>query len=360
MHSTKSNELVESFELVQATEEDMHLPAYDHTHLSSINTCPTWGIVRRSMRLKMPGSARAMALEAGSAAHDAFAAVKLYQYMYVQAKGGKELLIADWNGLRLFGAERLSHLMDSVSKTATTRTNLISFALEALYTSGFYDDPMDKKRTVTKISEALIVYIDRWDLERYPIWVADKTDPKSLIGVEIPVNMKLTIKPTMTGPDMVIRYTGRLDGLLLDDNKPFVVDDKTGARIDDAWLAQWLLSHQITGYCLCAGVLVKEPVYDAHVIGMSIPAAKEIVMTVRQENVKRNTRMFKDWANWVHHTVKMDEEFKDRPETAPMYTHSCNRYFHPCSLLPFCSEDEEGRKQMLTELEHDPWDVLDD
>ena len=159
---------------------------------------------------------------------------------------------------------------------------------------------------------------------------------------------------------MVIRYTGKLDGLLLDNGEPFVLDDKTGARIDEAWLSQWILSQQITGYCLCASVLVKQTVFKAHVIGMSIPAAKDLMMTVRQENVTRNERMFKDWANWVYHTVKMDEEFRDRPAEAPMYTHSCNRYFRPCSLVPFCAEDSvEGRNQILTEMEHDPWDVLD-
>ena len=69
-----------------ATDDDAHLPAYDHTKLSAINTCPTWGILRYSHHKCMPGSTRAMALEAGSAAHEAFAAVRLYQFNSYQAK----------------------------------------------------------------------------------------------------------------------------------------------------------------------------------------------------------------------------------------------------------------------------------
>ena len=44
--------------------------AYDHTKLSAINTCPTWGILRYTMHKTMGGSSRAMALEAGGAAHE--------------------------------------------------------------------------------------------------------------------------------------------------------------------------------------------------------------------------------------------------------------------------------------------------
>ena len=68
-----------SLETRMATDEDKHLPTYDHTKLSAINTCPTWGILRYTHHKKMPGSSRAMALDAGSAAHEAFSAVRLYR-----------------------------------------------------------------------------------------------------------------------------------------------------------------------------------------------------------------------------------------------------------------------------------------
>ena len=41
------------------------LEAFDYTKWSAINTCPTWGITRYQMNLRVPGGGRALALEAG-------------------------------------------------------------------------------------------------------------------------------------------------------------------------------------------------------------------------------------------------------------------------------------------------------
>jgi hypothetical protein len=72
---------IDKVNLRLTTDADMHLPAYDNTKLVAINTCPTWGILRYSMHKTMsaPGVTRAMALEMGSAAHEVFAAVRLWQ-----------------------------------------------------------------------------------------------------------------------------------------------------------------------------------------------------------------------------------------------------------------------------------------
>ena len=39
---------IKSISTRMATEDDAHLPAYDHTKLSAVNTCPTYGIIRYS------------------------------------------------------------------------------------------------------------------------------------------------------------------------------------------------------------------------------------------------------------------------------------------------------------------------
>ena len=56
---------------------DRSLEAFDNTKWSAINTCPTWGITRYQMHLRMPGGGRALALEAGHALHEVFAFVRL-------------------------------------------------------------------------------------------------------------------------------------------------------------------------------------------------------------------------------------------------------------------------------------------
>jgi len=139
-----------------------------------------------------------------------------------------------------------------------------------------------------------------------------------------------------------------------------VCEDKTGARLDDSWLAQWILSHQITGYCLASSVFVGEPVHKARVTGMKIPIAKNIVDTVRDETVNRNELMYTKWAEWFIHSVLLFEDSMEDPLRAPMYTTSCNRYFNACSFLPFCAcGDDVEKSEILAGMEVDEWNPLE-
>lgn len=136
-----------------ATEQDNHIPAYDNTRLVAINTCPTWGITRYQMHKTMsaPGN-RQMALEMGTAAHDVFAAVRLWQLRAYQERP----VLADFHGPRLFGAARYQRMLEAVNSAEDPRTCSLQFCLEALETSGFYDDPSDRRRTMTNLEEGCI------------------------------------------------------------------------------------------------------------------------------------------------------------------------------------------------------------
>ena len=68
---------IASIKCTPALEEHDGIPAYDNTRLVAINTCPVWGAVRYGLGLAMPSRSRAMALEAGSACHEVFAAARL-------------------------------------------------------------------------------------------------------------------------------------------------------------------------------------------------------------------------------------------------------------------------------------------
>ena len=54
--------------------ENLH--AFDFTKMSAINTCPTWGIIRYGYHKVFSTTSGAMALEAGSACHEVFAAAR--------------------------------------------------------------------------------------------------------------------------------------------------------------------------------------------------------------------------------------------------------------------------------------------
>ena len=354
-----------SLDMRMATDEDKDLPAYDHTKLSAVNTCPTWGILRYVLHKRMPNSTRAMALEAGSASHEGFAAVRLYQYKAFQVKSKAQRDNLEFHGHRLFGEDRYSRIHDVLSEGATNRTNAINFALEAVESCGFYDDITDGRRTISNIEEALIAYIDAYDMERYPIWIRDEKDPETDIGIEIPYDIVVNIRYRNGGPMVeyieppTVRFTGKLDGLHYNKDELIVIEEKTGARLDDSWLSQWVLSHQITGYCLAATTFTGLPCNHALVSGMRIPIGKVPAEGIRKEYVPRSPLMFEKWANWFVTTISTIDQYKDDVTDAPMYTHSCTRYFRSCSFLPLCACDTvEEKLQVIDEMEHDEWDVL--
>tara|TARA_R100001594_G_scaffold149616_1_gene207968 strand:- start:642 stop:1754 length:1113 start_codon:yes stop_codon:yes gene_type:complete len=356
-----------------ATNEDSHLPAYDHTKLSAVNTCPTWGILRYSHHKKMPGEARAMALEAGSASHEAFAAIRLYQYKYFQAKSETQRDIAKAAGIRLFGNDRYQRICSVLSETATHRTNAINFAIESIESTDFYDDIGDSRRTLSNISESIIAYIDAYDMERYPIWERNPEDPNSDIGIEIPFDIVVSVEwdnamfpiaidgNNLTSKTIECRFTGKLDGLHWNKDKLIVIENKTGARLDDSWLAQWILSHQITGYCIAAATFTNISCLHALVSGMRIPIGKVPAEGIRKELVPRSSILFEKWANWFVTSVETEQQWRNNVVDAPMYTHSCNRYFRSCSFLPFCAaESVNEKKQIIEEMDIDEWSPLHD
>ena len=355
-----------SLNMRMATDEDAHLPAYDHTKLSAINTCPTWGILRYSMHKRMPNASRAMALEAGSASHEGFAAVRLYQYQAFQAKNPIQKDNVEFHALRLFGEERYRRMHKTLSDGATHRTNAINFTIEAVESSEFYDDLSDTRRTISNISESLIAYIDAYDFERYPIWIRDPEDATTDIGIEIPFDIVVDIEYAFHDDDVCTitdkfqaRFTGKLDGLHYNKGELIIIEEKTGARLDDSWLSQWILSHQITGYCLASTTFTSLPCNHALVSGMRIPIGRIPSEGIRREYVPRSPLMFEKWANWFVTTINIENQYKDNVVDAPMYTHSCNRYFRSCSFLPFCACDSvEEKKQVIEEMENDEWNPL--
>ena len=91
----------------------------------------------------------------------------------------------------MYGDDRYERIISVLSNGATERSNVVSLALEAHYSSGFYDDPGDKRRTVSNIADCLINYVDRWNMTRYPIWYSDDT-LDCHVGIEIRFDLLIT------------------------------------------------------------------------------------------------------------------------------------------------------------------------
>jgi hypothetical protein len=363
------NEKPVSVSVRLATPDDAHLETYDNTKLSAVNTCPTWGIVTYQMHLVNAQRGRAMPLEAGSACHEVFAAVRLWQLWKYDLPPVHDLNRADtpelihplvlFHGDRLFPNGRFKDMLEEVKPGEDERTNCLNFCLQALYSSGFYDDPYDTRRTMANLEEAMIMYIDRWDFKRMPIWIRDINDPQSDIGIEIAFDVVITYT-FPDGSERSYRFTGKLDGIQWRDAILHAGENKTASRLDDAWRLSFEMSSQVTGYCLAATVFTQHTVDRAVVWGVSIPLPKTYDQGgLVSEHVRRPSHMFAHWFDWFLYSVRVYETYRNDPTNAPKFTHSCNRYFRACSLIPFCTADDEEQQLALSEMVHHEWTPLD-
>lgn len=332
---------------------DASLRAYSHSMLNSIATCPTKGLVNYHANKVMAQGGRAMALEAGSAAHEAYAAARVWQLWKHQGLDDH----ARHHGERLFGERFKSMVIAAQEAGEDKRAAMLRFCLEAFYTAGFYDDPADKRRTFTNIEEALIAYLDRFDFRRN-VWVADRDDPTAPVGIEIPIDVTLTYV-TNDGEMFQLRFIGTADGVTVSSNGDLRLEEnKTASRLGEAWSMSFHTSHQQTGYMIGLSTMLGQSVSEAAVHGMCIPLPRSYdaggLMT---ETVRRTPAQMQDFLSWVLHIVQIIDMYGDDPVMAPKYTGACNKYFRPCSLIPLCASDEEDRRDyfdMMADRELSP------
>lgn len=329
---------------VRATSDsEKSLHPYSHSRLTSMNQCPTFGVV--SAQRMYNTTARAMALEAGETMHRVFAAIRVWQLATVNRlpKHAAE------TGKRIFGPSVWSQIWAEHDHTLEHRHDLMNVAFKALHTTDWYDEPSDNVRTMSNMELATITYIDEVlpYMEDLPIWVEDRKNPKSRVGIEQTFDVVLIFSDGTK-----IRYIGTIDGLCIDrgfNNRASLQENKTASRMDEGWRTSFDLSNQITGYMATSTSVFGFPVLHGSVYGLKIKPSNrgEDVFILP---VSRTEEQILHWGRWVLHTVRLYEQYRDDFENAPRYTHSCNRYFRPCSLVPFCADTSEGRKLQWADM----------
>lgn len=335
-----------------AATTDTSLTPYSHSMLNAIATCPTQGLVTYVANKIIAKGGRAMALEAGSAAHEAFAAARLWQVGRVQ--GFEDHMTH--HGVRLFGEDRYgSMIMAAADGGDDTRNAMLRFCLDAFYTCGFYDDPSDRRRTFTNIEEALIAYLDRFDFKR-DVWIADKADPTAAIGIELPIDFTVEFNgsPRLGDEEQLmtrIRFIGTADGVTVKGDEYRLEENKTASRLGEAWSSSFWTSHQVTGYMIGMQACYGLPITKAGVHGMSIPLPRSYdaggLMT---EVVSRLDTQFTDFITWLLHQTSVIETYGHAPYDAPKNTGACNKYYRACSLIPLCASAREDRIEMFNEM----------
>lgn len=334
--------------------QEQHLPIYDNTRLVAVNTCPRWAAVRYGHnKVFGSGTSRALALEAGAACHHAFAAIRLFQLYNTHKEH------ALYHAKRLFPRDDAWQAFIQVIKSENLDEYMIMNELcgLALEYSQYYDDPGDKRRTLVNMEEALAKYTSRYDITK-PIWVKDDKDPTALVGIEIPFDLLLTYKDPDTTREA--RFVGRIDGISVNNDKLVLEENKTTSQINASWIAQWHMSHQVTGYMIAVSTLAMQQCQDADIMGLAIPQPRQSAYDgLIVEGTKRNPTQINNWLKWFFTSVAEFNHAKDDWFNASMYTHSCTRYFRECSLIPLCSAERDEQEQIFNnEMAEQVWNPL--
>lgn len=356
MPETSTPEVTATFRM--ATKDDSDLETYDHTKLSAVNVCPTWGIVRYQMHKTMAGTGRSMPLEAGHAMHEVFSWVRLCtlgNQLENKPEGFADECVA-YHGRRLFGETRYNHIRDVARDAEDLSDATRRGAIAVLDTSGFYDDPRDKRRTMSNLEECAYAYINRWRWD-HPVWMRDPEQPTSDVGIEIPFDVVVEISGLDIHP---FRLTGRIDGIHWDALSRLTVhDNKTASRLGDAWSQSQYINHQYTGYCVAASCFTQDVVNYCDVLGLAIPLPKSYDYGgFDRVSITKHLHHIRRWVHWLSHTVLLTRVWANDPIHAPKYTHSCNRYFRACMLIPYCDGDDEEQRRILEEMVVDEWSPL--
>jgi len=231
------------------------------------------------------------------------------------------------------------------------RDQLLELCFAVLQTSGWKDDAKDQTRTMTNMELASICYVDEHlpKMDNWPIYVRDTSNPRSLVGIEQVFDVTLTYEDNKE-----IRYVGTIDGLVTKKttSEYFLDENKTASRLSDAWRNAFDTRHQLTGYCAASTSVFgfDKPIYRTRVTGLRIKPSNKGEDVYPFEAKVRTVKDIDHWCTWVREMVETYERFRDDYENATRYTHSCNRYFRPCSLLPFCADTAEGRQLAFNEL----------
>jgi hypothetical protein len=297
------------------------------------------------MQRQYPQHARAMALEAGDAMHQFFAAMRVWQMHKMQKLTDHAKVTGD----RIFSEPRWKSIWASAMKRKGDIDQIGQLVVDVLNTSGFYDDPGDATRTISNMQTAAMVYAKETYpyLHAWPIWVEDHKSPLKPTGVEQVFDCVLEYTDGKR-----VRFIGTLDGILCNSvraNRITMADNKTASRMDKAWVEAHKTRHQFTGYMACGMAIFGIQMWHARIYGCKIkPTFRG--EDVHVEPISRTKEDIQHWANWVRRQVDIFEEYQLDWEHAERRTHSCNRYFRPCALIPFCADTADGRREQWDQM----------
>jgi len=281
-----------------------------------------------------------MALDAGSAMHEVFAAFRLWQLYRLQGLYDH----FQFHGVRLFGQLRMETCFE---ERPDQRDELLAFCFNILNSGSFYDSPDDNVRTMSNMEDTTIRYCDSMlaVADRNPVWVKDRNDPTALVGIELAFDMVV---------DDEIRYIGTIDGMAERTDHIRLEENKTASRLDEAWRDSFQVKFQPTGYTVAARLLTgRDDIEKTKIIGVKLKQTRSMEDMLSFE-VYRDNDAIRNWYNFLWFVHRLSLEYENDPLHAPQFTHSCNRYFRPCGFIDLCSASPDDQLDMYENMEETP------
>ena len=339
---------------VRPTTKDEHgsMPYVTSSMVEAVVTCPKWGIVHNVLRKRFTTGYRQMALEAGSLMHEVFSVYNLYQI----AKTQNLLDHAVHHGQILFPNGRFDALnfTSIVNGDYSQMRMLEKLAYTVIGSSDFYDEVTDKNRTLANLEHCSIELANYFLMNHvnFPIWIKDLNDPTKEIGIEKSLDVVFDI---CLGDNTIrsLRFIGLADVLYHRVNGEVKLGEyKTTSSMNDGWTEAFRTRNQLSAYYGALGAHFDNVAEEIILTGSTIPVRKTTV-SVQHFNVDRTEQSVFDFLRTALFAMDQINAYKDNPVIAPMFTHSCNRYFRPCALLDLCTAEVSDQYVMLEQMKID-------
>jgi len=332
--------------LPEEIEADM--PYVTSSMVEALNTCPRWGLINNVQSRSFTTGYRQMALEAGSLMHDVFAAFNFYSLAVTQELPEH----ANYHASQLFGKDRWDFI-DFTNLVKKKSNPLEALAYAMIASSEFYDDPDDKNRTLANLEHCAVMLADYFLMNhvKFPIYVADPEDCTAPVGVEQSLDVVFEIEYD-NGEVRPLRFIGLADTVYHNTvtNNVTLGEYKTASSMNDAWLESFRTRHQLSAYTGALEASFDNVSFNTILTGSAVPVRKTTA-PVQHFSIERDRSNVMDFLFAADYATHFIEAFQGVDAVAaPMFTHSCNRYFRPCAMLDLCSSDKVDQVVMWEQM----------
>ena len=197
-----------------------------------------------------------------------------------------------------------------------------------------------------------------WPLEAY------KPAP-GLAGAGIEFAFEISVPVTHPeDPYQQLKFGGRCDFVCQDsDGDIVIIDEKTSGNLSDAWMTQWAIDPQVTGYVWALQQILPHANVSAQVHGISVYGLKrsgEIRVNHVNANVFRTKYQIDVWYNqmlrdlvdmrtqWYHWTA-----YEKDSAWSYHLGNACTAYGRPCEFMGLCNSSNP--KRLLDQFDVKLW-----